>query len=144
MNNIAPYITLAEYQCPCCMKLPPMIEELADPNDMPVIYSGFFDDFSVIRGAWGKPLRISSGYRCPKYNQSIGGSLMSVHTFGLALDCDVNINEVEKLDAIIEEVASHLRRGKYTNSGSFVHIDCGYDIYPRGSTSWIQGYRWYG
>ena len=145
-NYIAQYITLAEYTCPCghCHGLPPMLNEIVDTNDIPVIYSEFFDDFSVIRAEWGKPIRISSGYRCPKYNASIGGSLLSAHMAGIALDLDVNIGEVERLDAIIEDVAPHLRRGKYTNAGSFIHIDVAFHVYPRMSETWVQGYRFYG
>jgi len=139
-DYISPYILKSEYACKCCGKLPPMFE--GDPGS---VYTDLFDDFSIIRNEWGKPIPISSGYRCPKYNKLIGGSLLSVHMFGLALDMDLSTGgEVDSLDAIIEEVAPHLRRGKYVDTGTFIHIDCGYEIYPRVSNSWKQGVRWYG
>ena len=145
---ISNYITLKEYTCPCgeCSGLPPMF----DVDPVPLIYTDFFDDFSVIRNAWGGPLRIGppsggGGFRCLDYNASIGGALLSAHTFGLGLDPDVsNIAEVNRLDAIIEEVAPHLRRGKYTVVGSFIHIDCAFKIYPQARRSWVQGVRWFG
>ena len=141
-SYIAPYILESEYMCGCgeCGGLPPAFRD----DQLPTIYTEFFDDFSVIRNVWGKPINISSGYRCPKYNASIGGSLLSAHCFGIALDCDVEPSEVDDLDAIIEDIASHLRRGKYTGTKSFIHLDVAYEIYPRARLSWTQGYRWTG
>jgi len=138
-DYISPYILLSEYTCGCGCGLPPSFDE-----GIPDVYEEFFDDFSIIRGAWGKPIKISSGYRCPKYNKSIGGSPISVHMFGMALDLDVSPTKVEGLDEIIEGVAPHLRRGKYTVLGSFIHIDVGFEISPRISRSWVEGYRFYG
>lgn len=40
----------------------------------------------VIRSLLGKPLIISSGYRCPELNKAIGGSKNSRHMLGLAAD----------------------------------------------------------
>ena len=37
----------------------------------------------------GKPIRISSGYRCPELNAAIGGSKTSAHQKGLAADFEV-------------------------------------------------------
>lgn len=39
-----------------------------------------------IRNAYGKPIIISSGYRCPKLNSKIGGSKTSQHMKGEAAD----------------------------------------------------------
>jgi len=43
-----------------------------------------------LRAAYGKPIRISSGYRCPKLNKAVGGSPTSVHMKGLAADLQVS------------------------------------------------------
>ena len=42
-----------------------------------------------LREAYGKPLTVSSGYRCPKLNQAVGGSPTSVHKIGYAADIQV-------------------------------------------------------
>ena len=140
-DRISPYITLSEYECPHCHRLPPMF----DDDELPVIYTEFFDDFSFIRNAWGNPIPISSGYRCKDYNASIGGSLLSAHLYGIALDLDMNnIVKVSELDELIEDIAPHLRRGKYTEAGTFIHIDNAYNVYPRPSRSFRQGVRWSG
>ena len=39
-----------------------------------------------IREAWGKPIKVTSGYRCYKLNKAVGGSNTSVHMKGWAAD----------------------------------------------------------
>ena len=39
-----------------------------------------------IRDAWGQPIVISSGYRCPKLNKVVGGVANSQHILGQAAD----------------------------------------------------------
>ena len=141
---IAEYITENEYRCTCCNNFPPDF----DPDDIPVPYEILFDSFKAIREAWGKPIPISlrgGGYRCKKYNAYVNGTVLSAHMWGLALDLDLdNIDEVYELDELIEDTAPDLRRGRYTDLGSFIHIDAAYFIYPRASHSWIEGKRWIG
>lgn len=42
--------------------------------------------FQPLRKHFGKPIRVSSGYRSPALNRSIGGSVTSQHVKGEALD----------------------------------------------------------
>ena len=39
-----------------------------------------------LRAAYGKPIRITSGFRCPKLNKAVGGSSTSQHMSGMAAD----------------------------------------------------------
>ena len=39
-----------------------------------------------LREAWGRPLTVSSGYRCPALNRAVGGSATSHHMDGMAAD----------------------------------------------------------
>lgn len=39
-----------------------------------------------LREKWGAPIRVSSGYRCPKLNKAIGGAVGSQHMKGEAAD----------------------------------------------------------
>lgn len=39
-----------------------------------------------LRDAWGLPLHVNSGYRCPKLNAAVGGVATSQHTKGEAAD----------------------------------------------------------
>lgn len=39
-----------------------------------------------LRDAWGKPITINSGYRCPRLNKEVGGVSTSQHVKGEAAD----------------------------------------------------------
>jgi len=45
-----------------------------------------------LRVAYGKPITINSGYRCPKLNQAVGGVANSAHKTGYAADLSVSGN----------------------------------------------------
>lgn len=47
-----------------------------------------------LREAWGKPLTVTSGYRCPEVNRLVGGVATSMHTQGMAADITTG-NEVD-------------------------------------------------
>ena len=141
---IAPYISKEEYRCggiegKHCGRLPP---DLNEPYAN--VYESLFYSFEKWRKAWGKPIPIRSGYRCPEYNAMIGGEKASVHMFGAALDCDFStVDEVEAAYKLLDEIFPLLRIGKYTKTGSFIHCDTGYLIFPRASEDWIHGARWF-
>jgi len=133
--NISKYILRSEYECACCGELPP---------DFGVYnYEDFFDIFDDIREEWGKPIIINSGYRCPEHNSDVGGSPLSAHLFGLALDCKCgSVDEVDKLYAHIVRMYPVLRIGRYYGLKPFIHIDCAFQISPRCSEKWHEGARW--
>lgn len=39
-----------------------------------------------VREKWGKPIRVTSGYRCPALNKAVGGTPSSQHLRGEAAD----------------------------------------------------------
>lgn len=39
-----------------------------------------------LREAWGKPITVTSGYRCPELNKAVGGVSTSMHLTGHAAD----------------------------------------------------------
>ena len=46
--------------------------------------------FQPIRDHFGKPIYVSSGYRCEQLNKAIGGSKQSQHSTGEAIDIDMD------------------------------------------------------
>ncbi len=47
------------------------------------------DVLDPLRDAWGGPIRVTSGYRCPALNQAVGGTPHSQHQRGEAADITV-------------------------------------------------------
>lgn len=42
--------------------------------------------FDSVRELYGKPIKVTSGYRCPTLNKAVGGSTSSAHLTGYAAD----------------------------------------------------------
>jgi hypothetical protein len=69
---VSPHFSLREFECRCCGcvklsgRLVRMLEEL--------------------RAALGRPLVITSGYRCERHNAAVGGARRSLHLMGRAAD----------------------------------------------------------
>lgn len=77
-----------------------------------------------IRDHFGKPITITSAYRCPSYNKRIGGATQSYHSRGMA--CDIVVSGVTPREvAKYAESIGLLGIGLYetASDGHFVHID---------------------
>ena len=68
-KNIAPYLLRSEYLCKCCKKLPVDFFMEEDEVDVGLPFMMLFKYFQEIREAWGNPIPVTSGYRCPKKNK---------------------------------------------------------------------------
>lgn len=44
------------------------------------------DRLNILRGIWGKPMIVTSGFRSPEHNTAIGGAKNSAHLFCQAAD----------------------------------------------------------
>lgn len=61
-----------------------------------------------LREWYGKPIKVNSGYRCPKLNEAVGGVSTSQHVKGEAADIDTgNISENRKLFEYIKDNLPH-------------------------------------
>ena len=138
------HITKSEYACTCCGKLPPDIYKN-------IYYYHFFQKWERIRTAWGRgvPISKNGGWRCPHLvyimiRDRRARAAVSPHSFW-ALDSDLDSKkDTEKYAALADELYPELRIGSkgYIEAGmSFVHLDQAYEIQPRASESWIEGFR---
>lgn len=75
-------------------KLQTLIEELLDP----------------IREAWGKPIRVNSGYRCPALNKAVGGVSTSQHQKGEA--ADLNAGDPAKNRELFDKIVEMQKTGR--------------------------------
>lgn len=55
-----------------------------------------------LRKAYGQPIIVSSGYRCPELNKAVGGARTSQHTFGQAADIHTKSNSKESNKQLFE------------------------------------------
>lgn len=55
-----------------------------------------------LRKAYGQPIIVSSGYRCPKLNKAVGGARTSQHTLGQAADIHTKANSKESNKQLFE------------------------------------------
>ena len=79
------YFKVEEMACPCCGRV------FVDDRLFPIL--------DRIRDALGVPVYITSGYRCPSHNASVGGVANSQHLDGTAADITYDGVDVEKLTA---------------------------------------------
>ena len=79
-----------------------------------------------LRVAMGKPIKISSGYRCEKLNKAVGGVYNSQHLKGQAADIDIQ-GDMEFGRKIFDYIKNHLPFDQliweHTASGTYwVHV----------------------
>lgn len=55
-----------------------------------------------LRAAYGQPISISSGYRCPALNRAVGGVATSVHMTGYAADLQVGGSFAKFKEFVVE------------------------------------------
>lgn len=55
-----------------------------------------------LREAYGQPIIVSSGYRCPELNKAVGGARTSQHTRGQAADIHTKSNSKESNKQLFE------------------------------------------
>lgn len=69
------------------------IQNIPGPNEVENIRQLCITILQPVRERFGKPIRITSGYRCPILNQAVGGSKTSQHLYGEAVDivCSNNL-----------------------------------------------------
>jgi len=75
-----------------------------------------------VRSEWGSPLYVSSSYRSPSYNKSVGGATSSQHAKGNALDIHPAPSEIKAFQAFIKSRNLNGGVGYYN---TFLHIDVG-------------------
>ena len=141
MEYIAPYVLATEYKCRHCGRVPPEVK--GDWVEYPTFYYMLFESFRWLREDWGKPITISSGYRCPEHNQAIGGVPLSLHIFGGALDLKFkDSEETAKAARQVDISCPDLRMGVYLGEKNYLHCDVGHLAIPCLSESWNAKERW--
>jgi uncharacterized protein YcbK (DUF882 family) len=131
-----------EYYCHHCGALPPdLVRDAA--GAWPKVYAHLFSIFAGLREAWGQPIPITSGYRCPAHEREVTGSNIGPHILGLALDLGIGVSDQLKFAFLVTQAWPELRMGTNTNPGAVhIHIDVAYLAFPRWTAAFVPGARW--
>lgn len=79
-----------------------------------------------LREAYGKPIKVNSGYRCPNLNKAVGGSATSQHVLGQAADITGGSKaENKKLFDLVRSLKLPFDQLIWENGGVWVHVSCG-------------------
>lgn len=107
-RDLSKNFTYAEFACPKCGKAdvdPALVEALQE-----------------LRDHIGQPVIVTSGYRCPVYNQAVGGASDSLHLEGKAADIFVRGYTAVELYRLARQIPAFTGIGVYPQN-SFVHVD---------------------
>lgn len=80
---------------------------------------GLVEACDLIRDAFGAPVEVTSGCRCPEYNRAVGGTVRSMHLRGRA--ADIVVLGVDARE--VADFAETLRIGGLGRYDDFTHID---------------------
>ncbi len=75
-----------------------------------------------LREAYGRPIRVSSGYRCPKLNRLVGGSPNSQHTRGEAADIQPVVGNEGDLDELTQILIANGKFDQLILYTTFIHV----------------------
>lgn len=75
-----------------------------------------------LRDAIGKPITITSGFRCAKHNKEVGGAKSSQHLLGWAADIFVAHFPIKDLFEAILKIPT-FRNGGIGVASGFIHVD---------------------
>lgn len=79
-----------------------------------------------LREAWGKPITVTSGYRCEELNRKVGGTATSHHLKGMAADITTG-NKVDNRRLFQLVVALNLPFTQLIDEKNFSWIHISYD-----------------
>lgn len=119
------YFNLCEFECHHCGQLP-------DKG----MNSALLAKLDELRERLGRPVIVTSGYRCPVHNTNVGGVRNSQHVAGTAADIYCPGVSVDELADMAAEIGFD-GIGRYHGQG-FVHVDC------RDNGNSPNTYRWEG
>jgi uncharacterized protein YcbK (DUF882 family) len=110
-----------EFRCPC-----PCGKVYVDPRLLSIL--------EQLRDLTGRPVIISSGYRCPTHNADVGGTPQSAHLTGEAADmvCAISTERHGMIKTLLSLGVSRIGIGR-----TFIHVDVS-DTLPQG-VIWVYG-----
>jgi uncharacterized protein YcbK (DUF882 family) len=81
------------------------------------------DKLQALRSRYGKPMRITSGYRCPRHPIEAAKSAPGPHSSGLACDVGVEGADAHKLLGLALDAGFKGIGVQQKGTGRFLHLD---------------------
>lgn len=79
-----------------------------------------------LREAWGKPIHVNSGYRCPALNEVVGGVKTSQHMKGEAADITAGSQEANRqLYSLLRQLNLPVDQAINEHDFSWIHVSYG-------------------
>ena len=79
-----------------------------------------------LREAWGRPIKVTSGYRCPELNRAVGGVPQSQHMAGEAADVTAGSPQLNaQLWQLLRLLDLPVDQAINERSGTWLHLSCG-------------------
>lgn len=123
-KQLSTHFNSKEFECKC------------GKCEIQYLESGLLDKLEIVREKYGKPIAITSGYRCPSHNKAVGGAENSSHVNGLAADIQPKLLILDELDDLYDicyTVFDNIGDGR--NKG-FIHVD-DRAAKPSGKRLWL-------
>lgn len=83
----------------------------------------FMDKLQELRNLYGKPMKITSGYRCHKHPIEAAKRSSGAHSTGLAADIGVDGLEAHKVLSLAMQLGFTGIGVQQKGSGRFIHVD---------------------
>ena len=114
MGDLSRNFSRHEFLCPCCKK--------GNPNPLLVQTLQKLRDLALV------PVKVNSGYRCPKHNKAVGGARNSRHMENLAADIEIEGWDQDRtmaaLEYLVREDMAYVGYAyKIGKSDRAVHVD---------------------
>ena len=107
--NKYPNFSAKEFDCQHCGK-----------NEM---RADFMERLQALRNAYGKPMRITSGYRCPEHPIEAKKAKPGSHASGCACDVGIDGPDAHQLLSIALQLGFTGIGVQQKGSGRFIHLD---------------------
>lgn len=115
MGDLSPHFSRHEFACKGCADAKPCAR--MDVQLLPA--RSLVRALEIVRTHYNAPVTVNSGYRCPEYNQAVGGSSRSQHLQARA--ADITVAGVDP--AAVYEWIDSWHRGGLGKYETFTHID---------------------
>lgn len=117
MGDLSRHFSSSEFACKCGLRGLKQSDGYCGGKSWPSLE--LVGKLEELRAAIGKPILVTSGCRCRKYNQTIGGATASQHLLGTAADVTVQGMAPSEVAAVAERVGF----GGIGRYKTFTHVD---------------------